>query len=196
MNKQDNTEVFKRGFKPKIGEFVVVTDDIPNVDKGSILKVRRVVHGVDSIVLTDDNLYAYARSEHIRPLRPDEVANGEQAKQFVGREGVSTDKVSYRPGSRFVLRAWNEYFKGWNAEVEEVEDVSHRYLKDPESCPFCGSRDLNNGGGRIDDYDAHANRCWMQIQCNDCGRRWDEIFDLCKVDPTPYEEGSDEREAE
>ena len=84
----------------------------------------------------------------------------------------------------------------WNAEVEEVSDIDHKYLKDPESCPFCGSRDLNNGGDKIDDYDALANRCWMQIQCNDCGRRWDEIFDLCKVDPTPYEEGSDEREAE
>ena len=79
----------------------------------------------------------------------------------------------------------------WNAEVEEVEDVSHRYLKDPESCPFCGSRNLNNGDGFPPDYDAIANRWWMQIQCNDCGRQWDEIFDLSKIDPTPYEEGSD-----
>jgi len=101
MNKQDNTEVFKRGFKPKIGEFVVVTDDIPNVDKGSILKVRRVVHGVDSIVLTDDNLYAYARSEHIRPLRPDEVANAEHAEQFVGRKARDP-----RGGTVYVLGKW------------------------------------------------------------------------------------------
>ena len=111
MNKQDNTETFKDGFKPNVGEFVVI--DL-SYSKGMIVKVlpysercNRYNYVALDVDDEDRDVEGFTASlEDIRPLRPDEVANGEHAKQFVGRWVRRTEKSGIDDKTPYMLEEW------------------------------------------------------------------------------------------
>ncbi len=40
-------------------------------------------------------------------------------------------------------------------------------------CPFCGSDDVAGGG-----WDSEAGTAWQRVQCDVCGAKWNEVYEL------------------
>jgi hypothetical protein len=48
-----------------------------------------------------------------------------------------------------------------------------QYLKNPTICPVCRSSDIS--GGQVD---VDMGSCWQEIECEDCGAKWTDIYKL------------------
>lgn len=55
---------------------------------------------------------------------------------------------------------------------------NEEYLADSNSCPFCGSSDVEG-----DSFDVDAGGVWQPIVCTTCNRKWNDLYTL-----TGYEE--------
>lgn len=53
--------------------------------------------------------------------------------------------------------------------------LAHRGLR----CPYCKGRDLGPERPRTDDLTGEE--VWIRVECEDCGRAWDEIYALVGV---------------
>jgi len=51
------------------------------------------------------------------------------------------------------------------------------YLKDPNFCPECNSKNITAG-----DYDFDGKRVYSEIKCEDCGAEWGDIYTLTNVE--------------
>lgn len=40
-------------------------------------------------------------------------------------------------------------------------------------CPFCGGNELT-----LYDWDALADTAWQRVECDDCDKKWDDIYKL------------------
>lgn len=55
---------------------------------------------------------------------------------------------------------------------------STEYLLDPTRCPYCQSEDIEGQGFEYDDMS-------QIIECNNCERRWKDIYTLTAVEEAP-----------
>ena len=60
--------------------------------------------------------------------------------------------------------------------VEITPEQQKAYLESPNTCPFCGSEELN--GGHADFGDA---TCFRDVICYGCGKTWTEHFNLSEI---------------
>jgi transcriptional regulator NrdR family protein len=51
-----------------------------------------------------------------------------------------------------------------------------KYLNNPNSCPYCGSEEVQ--GGRFEPSD---NKAWRNVRCLSCEKRWTEEFTITKI---------------
>ena len=51
-----------------------------------------------------------------------------------------------------------------------------------ETCPNCGSDNLENGSFFNTRYTTNVEQATREVQCNDCGTTWTEVFDLSSVE--------------
>jgi len=57
-----------------------------------------------------------------------------------------------------------------------AEKLKNEYLKNPNTCPFCGSNDIEADHGEFDHDLGFRN-----IECNNCNRGWTEEFAMLGV---------------
>jgi len=50
------------------------------------------------------------------------------------------------------------------------------YLNSPDTCPFCHGTNSEATGESNTDADWHSE----EIQCNDCGKEWNDIYTLAQ----------------
>jgi len=50
------------------------------------------------------------------------------------------------------------------------------YIKNPNTCPYCGSEELSGGACEQDD-----NYGWRDVSCDTCNRRWQDLFTLTGI---------------
>lgn len=59
-----------------------------------------------------------------------------------------------------------------------TKEQKEAYLQDPNRCPFCG------GDVFADEfYECSPTTVGRSVQCNVCGKGWDEIFKLVDIEP-------------
>jgi len=52
-----------------------------------------------------------------------------------------------------------------------------KYLKDSSKCPYCDSPEITGGRSNYS-----GDTMWRTISCNNCSKRWDEVYDLVNVE--------------
>ena len=55
-------------------------------------------------------------------------------------------------------------------QIQEYVDKNGLY------CPFCGSMGLHTGKPEVGD-----SIIWQSVRCVDCGREWDDRYDLTSI---------------
>jgi len=62
-------------------------------------------------------------------------------------------------------------------QIERKEKVlMEKYMKDPESCPFCGSDNMTGGHAEFS-----FNQAYRDIKCCNCEKVWTEEFKMTYV---------------
>ena len=51
-----------------------------------------------------------------------------------------------------------------------------KYLSNPDCCPHCDSGNISAGH-----FDEAFNQYWRVVECQDCNKKWSEIFTLTDV---------------
>ncbi len=50
------------------------------------------------------------------------------------------------------------------------------YLKDPNSCPYCGSDEITGG-----EFEPETFHVYRDVQCRICNQVWTEVFELTNI---------------
>lgn len=66
--------------------------------------------------------------------------------------------------------------------MEITKKIIEKYLKDPNSCPFCENKDGKGLNADNSDITPDVMHLWRNITCNDCSRQWTEEFQLTLID--------------
>lgn len=51
------------------------------------------------------------------------------------------------------------------------------YLRHGSTCPYCGSNAITG-----DSVDIEGSGAWQEVYCQECGRRWRDIYRLVNVE--------------
>ena len=55
---------------------------------------------------------------------------------------------------------------------------STQYVKDPNFCPFCGSKSIS-----AESLESEGTLAYQTVSCADCGEYWVNIFELVSFHP-------------
>ena len=77
-----------------------------------------------------------------------------------------------------------------------TKEQQEAYNSDPSKCPFCGSTNFDGQRIQVD-----GNTAWQDVDCNDCGESWTDIYTFSGISHEETEEYEQElcrqrREAE
>lgn len=59
----------------------------------------------------------------------------------------------------------------------DSDDITQKYLGNPNECPFCGSSEITG-----DDPEWEFDTATRKIECYHCGKKWVEKFKMYDVD--------------
>lgn len=57
------------------------------------------------------------------------------------------------------------------------DEQKEKYLKNPTSCPFCGSPEIES-----EEIEADGKTATAAVNCNNCDSAWDDIYTLTGID--------------
>ena len=58
------------------------------------------------------------------------------------------------------------------------EELDQKYIESPNTCPFCGSENLDKD---VSQFDIDLGALAGQVRCETCGSIWDEVFNLVGI---------------
>ena len=66
--------------------------------------------------------------------------------------------------------------------MEITPKINKKYLKDPDTCPFCNNEKGEGLKAENNDIIPETSSLWRNVSCKDCGRQWTEAFELVLID--------------
>jgi DNA-directed RNA polymerase subunit M/transcription elongation factor TFIIS len=60
-----------------------------------------------------------------------------------------------------------------------TEEQKKKYLADPYSCPYCGSKEISSSG---DIEPINDGKAYQFVQCADCGKTWTDRYVLSDIE--------------
>ena len=57
-----------------------------------------------------------------------------------------------------------------------TKEQQEEYIKNPNTCPYCGSEELS--GGTFEQDDDYG---WRDVFCTACSRSWQDLFTLTGI---------------
>lgn len=60
----------------------------------------------------------------------------------------------------------------WKSK-EKIDPIQAKYLAALNSCPFCGSEDVEG-----DFVETDSSEAWQPVTCNNCGKGWNDLYKL------------------
>jgi len=67
------------------------------------------------------------------------------------------------------------------------EELDQRYIESPNTCPFCGSENLDPDSAQFDDR-----QTWRKVDCGACKSSWTEVFNLVGITNVKRDINSDD----
>jgi len=62
--------------------------------------------------------------------------------------------------------------------MELTQTMKDKYMKNGGNiCPYCNSSDISGGK-----FNADNNSAWRSVECNICGKEWDDIYTLVDIE--------------